>query len=130
MRLLLDQNLPYSVTKALAADFDVIHTEDVALQQVTDAEIFSYCVATARVLVTADKKLTKFLASSRATAPSVVILRGFVPHKDVLADTLLRHLPQIGEAIDLIGDAVFSIAPDRPVRVQRLPLGLTASAKE
>ena len=34
MRLLLDQNLPYSVTKALGADADadVIHTEDVALQ--------------------------------------------------------------------------------------------------
>lgn len=52
MRLLLDQNLPYSTTKALAADCDVVHTEDVALQQVTDPEIFSYCVATERVLVT------------------------------------------------------------------------------
>lgn len=29
MRLLLDQNLPYSITKALAADCDVVHTEDV-----------------------------------------------------------------------------------------------------
>lgn len=55
MRLLLDQNLPYSITKALAADCDVVHTEDVALQQVTDPEIFSYCVATERVLVTADR---------------------------------------------------------------------------
>lgn len=130
MRLLLDQNLPYSITKALAADCDVVHTEDVALQQVTDPEIFSYCVATERVLVTADKKLTKFLASSRASAPSVVILRGFLPHKDVMAETLLRHLPQIEEAIGSIGDAVFSIAPDRPVRVQRLPLGIAAPVAE
>ncbi|MER6972836.1 DUF5615 family PIN-like protein [Nocardioides sp. NPDC000445] len=130
MRLLLDQNLPYSITKALAADCDVVHTEDVALQRVTDPEIFSYCVAAERVLVTADKKLTKFLASSRASAPSVVIVRGFLPHKDVLAAALLRHLPQIQEAIGSVGDAVFSIAPDRPVRVQRLPLGITATVKE
>lgn len=128
MRLLLDQNLPYSLTKALAADRDVIHTEDVALQLATDPEVFSFCIETARVLVTADKKLTKFLATSRATAPSVVILRGFPPHKDTLTTALVRHLPQIEEAIASVGDAVFSVAPDRPVRVQRLPLGLTPSA--
>ncbi|MFJ9389178.1 DUF5615 family PIN-like protein [Nocardioides sp. NPDC101246] len=130
MRLLLDQNLPYSVTAALAEECDVVHTEDVALQQVTDPEIFSYCITTARVLVTADKKLTKFLASSRAIAPSVVILRGFPPHRAVLATALLRHLPQIGEAIETVGDAVFSIGPDRPVRVQRLPLGITPTVEK
>lgn len=130
MRLLLDQNPPYPVAAALAHDCDVVHTEDVALQQVTDPEIFSYCITTERVLVTADKKLTKFLASTRAIAPSVVILRGFPPHKDVLATALLRHLPQIGEAIATVGDAVFSVAPDRPVRVQRLPLGIAPSVAE
>ncbi|MBC7277664.1 DUF5615 family PIN-like protein [Nocardioides sp.] len=130
MRLLLDQNLPYSITKAIADDWDVIHTEDVNLQRVTDPEIFSYCIETDRVLVTADKKLTKFLASSRASSPSVVVLRGFVPHKVVLADALVRHLPQIEEAIEMVGDAIFSIAPDRPVRVQRLPLGIAAPVVE
>lgn len=130
MRLLLDQNLPYSITKAIADDWDVIHTEDVNLQRVTDPEIFSYCIETDRVLVTADKKLTKFLASSRASSPSVVVLRGFVPHKVVLADALVRHLPQIEEAIETVGDAIFSIAPDRPVRVQRLPLGIAAPVVE
>jgi hypothetical protein len=47
-----------------------------------------------------------------------------------MAEMLLRHLPQIEEAIGLVGDAVFSIAPDRPVRVQRLPLGITAPLVE
>lgn len=64
-----------------------------SLQQVTDPEIFSYCIETRRVLITADKKLTKFLASSIATAPSVVILRGFTPFKDVLTAALVQHLP-------------------------------------
>jgi predicted nuclease of predicted toxin-antitoxin system len=130
VRLLLDQNLPYSITRAIADGWDAIHTEDVNLQRVTEPEIFRYCIETDRVLVTADKKLTKFLASSRASAPSVVILRGFVPHKVVLADALVRHLPQIEEAIGTVGDAIFSIAPDRPVRVQRLPLGIAAPVVE
>lgn len=47
-----------------------------------------------------------------------------------MAETLLRHLPQIEEAIGSVGDAVFSIAPDRPVRVQRLPLGIAAPVAE
>lgn len=128
MRLLLDQNLPYSLTAALdAAGFDVVHTEDLSLQRVTDPEIFSCCVDIQRVLITADKKLTKFLASSRATTPSVVILRGFAPRKDVLAAALIQHLPQIDGAITSLGDAMFSVAPDCPVRVQRLPLGIIAS---
>ncbi|MEI7054274.1 DUF5615 family PIN-like protein [Nocardioides sp. CCNWLW239] len=130
MRLLLDQNLPYSITKAIADNWDAIHTEDVDLQQVSDPEIFHYCIENDRVLVTADKKLTKFLASSRASAPSVVILRGFLPQKDVLSGALVRHLPQIQDAIGSVGDAIFSIAPDRPVRVQRLPLGIATPVAE
>ncbi|MEU0316722.1 DUF5615 family PIN-like protein [Nocardioides sp. NPDC006273] len=46
--------MPYSITKAITDDWDVIHTEDVNLQRVTDPEIFSYCIETDRVLVTAD----------------------------------------------------------------------------
>jgi predicted nuclease of predicted toxin-antitoxin system len=119
------------MTAALAGrSYDVVHTEDVSLQQVTDPEIFSYCIENRRVLITADKKLTKFLASSRATAPSVVILRGFTPLKDLLVAALVQHLPQIDAAMTSLGDSVFSIAPDRPVRVQRLPLGIAASVRD
>lgn len=124
MKLLVDQNLPRSLATRLAEDgHDAVHTSDVSLERATDPEIFDVCVAEGRVLVTDDKKLTKFLAASNATAPSVVIVRGFGGPFNEVAETLVANLGLVAETIDNRGEAVFSVAPDRPTRVQLLPLG-------
>ncbi len=53
-----------------------VHASDQGLEQPTDP-VVKACVDAGRVLVTGDKKLTKFLAASNALAPSDVIVRGF-----------------------------------------------------
>lgn len=124
MRLLVDQNLPRSLATRLAqAGHDCVHASDLGLEKAADPEVFSVCVDQERVLVTADKKLTKFLASSNATAPSVVTVRGFGGPASDVADALVSALGLIAETIQDRGHGVFSVGPARPTRVQLLPLG-------
>lgn len=124
MRLLVDENLPRSlVTRLAQAGHDCVHTSDLGLEKAADPEVFSVCADQERVLVTADKKLTKFLAASNATAPSVVIVRGFGSPASDVADALVSALGLVAETIQSRGHGVFSIGPDRPTRVQLLPLG-------
>lgn len=99
MRLLIDQNLSRRLASLLQVDgHDVVHAEDVGLATTADPLILSWCCTEARLLVTADKKLTKFLASSNADCPSVLITRD------------LRTL---------------ALTPAKPIRAEFLPLGPT-----
>jgi predicted nuclease of predicted toxin-antitoxin system len=63
LRLLVDQNLPRRLVPLLeSAGHDVMHTEDANLAKSSDPQIMTWCCAEGRVLLTADKKLTKFFA--------------------------------------------------------------------
>ena len=72
-----------------------MHTEDAGLATTGDPHILSWCCAQDRLLATADKKLTKFLASSRGDCPSVLITREMrtMPAEQVAA-ILIANLPQ------------------------------------
>jgi hypothetical protein len=73
-------------------------------------------------VVTADKKLTKFLAAEQAADPVVVIVRGYLLDIERLASDLIASLPTIDETVTSRGPAVFSVSPGRPIRAQLLPL--------
>jgi predicted nuclease of predicted toxin-antitoxin system len=123
MKLLVDQNLPLSVAvHIISAGHDVIHTSQIGLERATDPEVFEACRELGRTLITADKKLTKFLASERATSPSVVILRDFRTYLDAAA-SVAAALGTIERTVAENGPAVFSLAPAKPLRVELLPLG-------
>lgn len=123
MKILVDQNLPVSLVERLAAaGHDAVHTAGLGLESASDLEVFRVCIAQGRVLVTADKKLTKFLAATGAMGPSVVVVRGFARGSDVAA-TLAANLGAINEAIAGQGPAVFSVSSGKPIRVELLPLG-------
>lgn len=80
MRLLIDQNLPLRLASLLSVEgHDAVHAEDVGMATAVDPLILSWCCGEGRMLVTADKKLTKFLASSGADCPSVLITRDMRP---------------------------------------------------
>jgi predicted nuclease of predicted toxin-antitoxin system len=125
LRLLVDQNLPQTLATMLqAAGHDATHTEDVGFATAPDPQIMEWCCTNDRVLITADKKLTKFLASAAATCPSVVVTRDLrTMRAGELARLLIANLPQIAETIERHGHAVFVLAPGKLVRAELLPLG-------
>lgn len=124
MKLLVDENLPRSLVDRLEdSGHRAVHTRDLGLEQASDPEVFAVCAEQMRVLVTGDKKLTKFLAVSNAMAPSVIVVRGFGGPVAEVADALIANLDLVAETIELRGNAVFSVGVDRPTRVQLLPLG-------
>jgi predicted nuclease of predicted toxin-antitoxin system len=124
VRLLVDQNLPRSLLPHLSeAGHDAVHTADLGLERASDPEVFGACVDDDRVLLTGDKKLTKFLAGAGAVSPSVVVVRGFGGPVEALVGALIANLDLVDDTRAARGEAVFSVAPDRPTRVQLLPLG-------
>lgn len=94
------------------------------MARTADPLILSWCCAEARLLVTADKKLTKYFVSSRADCPSVLITRDIrtLPLEQVTA-MLTANLPQIEQIITEHGNALFSLSPATPIRAELLPLG-------
>lgn len=127
MKLLVDQNLPRSLAARLTdRGYDVVHTTDAGLEKAADPDVFAYCVAHRRALITGDKKLTKFLASSQAISPSVIIVRDYEFDIGRLSRLLAENLPLVQETVLSRGHAVFSVGPNRPTRVQILPLGSLA----
>ncbi|MDN5853394.1 MAG: DUF5615 family PIN-like protein [Pseudonocardia sp.] len=126
MKLLVDQNLPRRLSASLQAEgHDALHAEDEGLATAPDPLILSWCCEVSRLLVTADKKLTKFLASSGADCPSVLVLREMrtVPVEQTAA-IVAANLPQIERVIVERGNALFSLTPGRPIRAELLPLGV------
>jgi predicted nuclease of predicted toxin-antitoxin system len=122
LRLLVDQNLPHRLAGDLAEHgWDAVHTEDVGLQTAPDPLILRWCCAEHRCLLSADKKLTKYLASSGAECPSVVIIRDVLP-PELMARALLPNLTSVSEAMRTHGNAVFSFSMGRPIRAEILPL--------
>ncbi len=97
------------------------HTRELGLERALDKVLFDWCRQNDAVLLTADKRLTKYLAAQHASSPSVVIFRGYLLDFTRLEVDLLAALNPIGEAINH-GHAVFSMVSDRPIRAQRLPL--------
>jgi predicted nuclease of predicted toxin-antitoxin system len=98
------------------------HTATLGLERAQDAEIFVWCRNSDAVLLTGDKKLTKYLAEERATTPSVVIFRGYALDFAQLEADLLDNLEGIEQVVALRGHAVFSVSPNHPIRAQLLPL--------
>jgi predicted nuclease of predicted toxin-antitoxin system len=85
--------------------------------------VFEVCRQQSRVLVTADKKLTKFLAAAHALSPSVLILRAHDGDHGVVVRELIAGIEAIERTVSARGPAVFSIRPGGPMRVELLPLG-------
>lgn len=123
MKFLVDQNLPASLAAQLAdAGQHAQHTSALGLERTADEDLFEWCRQHDAVLLTADKRLTKYLASQRASSPSVIVARGYLLDFPELVADVLDDLDAIAQVIGSDGHAVFSMGPDRPTRAQLLPL--------
>lgn len=126
MRLLLDQNLPLALAPILRdAGHDVVHTREIGLERAADQQILEHCCDDRRMLVTADKRLTKYLATSQADCPSVLVTRDIrTMHVQDLGRLLRANLAGIAGVIEERGNALFTITPSKPIRASLLPLGI------
>lgn len=121
MRLLLDNNLAPRLAEALAViGFDAVHISALDMRRAPDSVVLDHARADNRVLVSADTDFGALLAASRATAPSVVLLRRVngrrVPD---LATILADNLPVVAEDLALGAVVVLS---EGHLRIRRLPL--------
>lgn len=127
MKFLVDQNLPAALASRLAAnEHQARHTSDLGFERTPDEDLFDWCRSNDAVLLTGDKRLTKYLAEQQATSPSIVIFRGYLLDFARLESDLLASLHVIEQLVTTDGHAVFSMGPDRPIRAQLLPLISTA----
>jgi len=120
MRLLLDHGIPRSAAATLRnAGFDVLHTADIDLASVPDAEILRIATAHTRTIVTLDTDFHPLLALSGARQPSIIRIRTEAPASDLCQ--LLQHVISQCKA-DLHSGAIVSVHEDR-LRIRNLPLG-------
>ena len=74
--ILLDQGLPAFAAQLLRKHgWDAIHVREIGMRDATDIEILARAAADGRICVTLDKDFHDALARSRATHPSVILLR-------------------------------------------------------
>ena len=121
MKLLLDQGLPRTTVKHLAAAGIVAeHVGDLGMARVADDVILDAARQRDAVVVTLDADFHQTLATSRATSPSVVRIRIEGLKGDQLAAILTQVIATA--SAELAAGAVVSVTPSR-IRVRALPIG-------
>ena len=118
--LLLDQGLPRSTTIRLSAlGLEAEHVGDCGLATADDQTILDYARSRGHIVVTLDADFHKYLALSRASAPSVIRIR----IEGLKAEQLAALLVEVHEECreDLSHGAVISVTESR-IRLRQLPL--------
>lgn len=121
MKLLLDQGLPRTAVRNLAAAGILAeHVGDLGMARASDDTILEAARQRGAVVVTLDADFHQSLAISRATSPSVVRLRVEGMQGDQLSAILKQVIAMAGP--ELACGAVVSVTPSR-IRVRALPIG-------
>ena len=121
MKFLIDDNLsPLLAERLKAAGHDAVHLRDLGMQAAPDPAVLLRAQVDERVLVSADTDFGGLLSRSRATGPSVLLIRRLAGRRaaEQLA-IILANLDQIAE--DLTAGAVVVIGDDW-IRIRRLPM--------
>jgi predicted nuclease of predicted toxin-antitoxin system len=121
MKLLIDNALSPRVAEGLrAAGYDAVHVGAIEMAKAADEEIFEWCQANDRVVVSADTDFSALLAQRRERKPSVLLLRRVGQRRpEVQVEVWLLNLPTIIESLEA-GSAV--VIEDNRIRVRTLPI--------
>ncbi|MGH3069677.1 MAG: DUF5615 family PIN-like protein [Streptosporangiaceae bacterium] len=121
MKFLIDNNLSPLLAEGLkAAGHDAVHLRDLGMQAVPDPAVLQRAQVDGRVLVSADTDFGGLLSRSRATGPSVLLIRRLAGrHAAEQSAIILANLDQIAEdlatgAVVVIGDDRIRIRHDHP----------------
>lgn len=120
MKLLLDMNLPPSLTVTLrAAGFTAVHWSEIGDPRAADTIVLDWARANGHILVTHDLDFGALLAAGGQPSPSVIQLRTADLAPDAYAPLLIAALGQTGDT--LAEGALVTVSP-RESRVRILPL--------
>ena len=120
MKLLLDMNLPPSLTATLrSAGFSAVHWSEVGDPRAADTIVLSWAQTNGHVLVTHDLDFGALLAAGGQRTPSVLQLRTADLAPDVYVPLLIAAVHQTAEA--LADGALVTVSPNES-RVRILPL--------
>jgi predicted nuclease of predicted toxin-antitoxin system len=82
VRFLVDENLSRSLADLLAkGGHDAVHVRDLEAAGATDSAIMALAVADERIIISADTDFGASLVHSRATKPSVILVRALVDRR-------------------------------------------------
>jgi len=121
VKFLIDNNLSPLLAEGLkAAGHDAVHLRDLGMQAAPDATVLQRARVDERVLVSADTDFGGLLSRSRATGPSVLLIRRLAGRRAAEQSAIiLANLDQVAD--DLTAGAVVVIGDDW-IRIRRLPM--------
>jgi predicted nuclease of predicted toxin-antitoxin system len=121
VKFLIDNNLSPLLAEGLkAAGHDAVHLRDLGMQAAPDPAVLQRAQVDERVLVSADTDFGGLLSRSRATGPSVLLIRRLAGRRAAEQSAIiLANLDQVAD--DLTAGAVVVIGDDW-IRIRRLPM--------
>lgn len=121
MRFLIDQCLSPRLAAGLNdLGHDAVHTAELGLESADDAAILEAARDDERTVVTADSDFGTLLASTKATAPSVLYIRRSSGRRaDAMIGLLVENLPAL-EGPLATGSLV--VIAEGSIRVRSLPI--------
>ncbi|MFB9961178.1 DUF5615 family PIN-like protein [Sinosporangium siamense] len=121
MKFLVDENLSPRVAELLnKADHNAIHVRDLRATSAPDTTIMELAVASGRAIVSADTDFGALLAHTRATEPSVILVRELIELRPPdLVDVIVANLAVLDSHLQAGAVVAFST---RGIRVRALPL--------
>ncbi len=110
MRFLVDENLPPRLAELLnSSGHDAVHIRDLHAEGAPDEAVMVPAVREDRIIVSADTDFGALLASTRATQPSVILVRALVDHRPAeLAGIRLANLNTILDHLDAGATVAFT----------------------
>lgn len=121
MRFLIDNNLSPVLAEGLkAAGHDAVHVRDLGMQAATDPVVLGQARSEGRILISADTDFGTLLARSKATRPSVLLIRRLIGRRAAEQSAIIQaNLQAVTEDLDAGAIVVLS---GEWIRVRRLPL--------
>lgn len=121
MRLLIDMNLTPRWVAALGArGYEAVHWSTIGEARAPDREIFDYARQNDFVLLTSDLDFPQILAHTRASKPSVVLLRSEPLTPELRVEPLIGALAECRKELD--AGAILTIDWSERPRAHLLPL--------
>jgi predicted nuclease of predicted toxin-antitoxin system len=121
VKFLIDNNLSPLLAESLrAAGHDAVHLRDIDMRAAADPAVLEYARSTECVLISADTDFGALLARSRASQPSVMLIRRLTGRRAAEQSAIIQaNLPQVAE--DLAAGAVVVLGDDW-IRIRSLPM--------